>query len=55
MHGIFLASGPRLPKGKKIGPLSAVDVYPLMMEILGLPITTAIDSDPERLLPLLGQ
>lgn len=55
MHGIFLASGPRLPKGKEIGPLSAVDIYPLLMEILGLSITTAIDSDPDQLLPLLGQ
>lgn len=52
MHGIFLASGPGLPKGKRIGPLSVVDVYPLMMEILGLPVTTAIDGDPDRLVPL---
>lgn len=53
MHGIFLASGPRLPKGMKIGPVSAVDVYPLMMEILGLPIAQPIDGDPEKLVPLL--
>lgn len=53
MHGIFLAAGPRLPKGVRIGAVSAVDVYPLMMEILGLPITTPIDGDLQRLPPLL--
>jgi predicted AlkP superfamily pyrophosphatase or phosphodiesterase len=46
MHGIFLASGPRLPKGKIIPPINVVDVYPLLMEILDLPITTPIDGDP---------
>ena len=53
MHAMFVASGPRLPKGETIGPINAVDVYPLMMEILGLPITTPIDGDPEKLVPLL--
>ena len=53
MHAIFLASGPRLPKGETIGPISSIDVYPLMMAILGLPITTPIDGDPSMLVPLL--
>ena len=53
MHGIFVASGPRLPKEGKIEAISAVDVYPLMMEILGLPLTTPIDGDPDKLVPLL--
>ncbi|MDH3440399.1 MAG: ectonucleotide pyrophosphatase/phosphodiesterase [Gammaproteobacteria bacterium] len=53
MHAIFLASGPRLPKGETIGPIRSVDVYPLMMEVLGLPIATPIDSDPDELVPLL--
>lgn len=53
MHGIFLASGPRLPKGKRVPAIEAVDVYPLMMAILGLPITTPIDGDPTRLSGLL--
>lgn len=53
MHAIFLASGPRLPKGKTIGPIHVTDVYPLMMEILGLPITTPIDGDRTKLVPLL--
>ena len=53
MHGIFLASGGRLPKGKRIPAIEAVDIYPLLMEILELPITTHIDGDPERLAGLL--
>jgi hypothetical protein len=52
MHGIFLASGPRLPKGQRIPAIEAVDVYPLMMAILGLPIATPIDGDPTRLMGL---
>ena len=54
MHGIFLATGPRLPKGKVIPAIEAVDIYPLMMAILELPITTAIDGDPVKLAKLLA-
>jgi predicted AlkP superfamily pyrophosphatase or phosphodiesterase len=46
MHGIFMAAGPRLPKGETVPAIEAVDVYPLLMEILELPITTPIDGDP---------
>jgi hypothetical protein len=53
MHAVFLASGPRLPEGRTIGPIDSVDVYPLLMEILGLSITTPIDGDPSKLVPLL--
>jgi len=53
MHSIFLATGPRLPKGKRIPAIEAVDVYPLLMEILELPVTTPIDGDPELLTNLL--
>ena len=53
MHAIFLASGPRLPNNERIGPIRSVDVYPLMMEILGLPIVTPIDGDAQRLTRLL--
>jgi predicted AlkP superfamily pyrophosphatase or phosphodiesterase len=49
MHGIFLASGPRLPKGIRIPAIEVVDVYPLMMEMLDFPITAPIDGDPELL------
>lgn len=52
MHGIFVAAGPRLPAGRVIDPVSAVDIYPLMREILGLP-QIPVDGDPAILLPLL--
>ena len=54
MHGIFLATGPGLPEGKRIGPVDAVDIYPLLMRTLGLPVGTAIDGDPDRLVRLLA-
>jgi predicted AlkP superfamily pyrophosphatase or phosphodiesterase len=34
MHGIFFASGPRLAAGEQIAEISAVDIYPLMLELL---------------------
>jgi predicted AlkP superfamily pyrophosphatase or phosphodiesterase len=34
MHGIFLATGPALPKGETIGVVSAVEIYPLMLDLL---------------------
>ncbi|MGB5580679.1 MAG: hypothetical protein WBM68_08970, partial [Woeseia sp.] len=37
MHGIFLAMGPGLPRGRKTGVLDAVDIYPLLLRQLGLP------------------
>jgi predicted AlkP superfamily pyrophosphatase or phosphodiesterase len=49
MHGIFLASGPRLPKGVLIPSINVVDVYPLLTKILELPKTSLIDGDPELL------
>jgi len=42
MHGIFIARGPRLPDGRVIPTIDAVDVYPLMLEILGLPDRRAV-------------
>jgi predicted AlkP superfamily pyrophosphatase or phosphodiesterase len=53
MHAFFAASGPRLPAGDTLGPIRSVDVYPLMMEILGLPVNTPIDGDPDKLTRLL--
>ena len=55
MHGIFLASGPGLPDGRRIGPVDAVDIYPLLMRILGLPVSTPIDGDPGRIAGLLAR
>jgi len=53
MHGVFVASGPRLPRGLQIPPIKVIDIYPLLMEMLELPITTDIDSDPDLLPGLL--
>jgi len=53
MHATFIASGPRLPSGIQIEAINATDVYPLMMEVLGLQITSPIDGDPAKLLQLL--
>ena len=54
MHGIFYARGPSLPAGLEIPEISVVDVYPLMMNILNLPITTPIDGDKNRLPALMS-
>lgn len=54
MHGIFMATGPRLPKGEIIPAIEVVDIYPLLMNILELPITTPIDGDPMILPALLS-
>jgi len=53
MHGIFMASGPRLPGGVRIPAIRAIDVYPLLMEVLGLTITTPIDGNLNTLPALL--
>jgi arylsulfatase A-like enzyme len=36
MHGVFLMSGAGVPAGQELGEFSAVDVYPLMLKILGI-------------------
>ncbi len=53
MHGIFIAAGARLPQGKRIDTVGSVDIYPLMIEILGLPLIEPIDGDRSRLSDLL--
>jgi len=53
MRGIFLASGPRLPAGTTIGAIDNIEVYPLMMAILGLPLPDNVDASGNTLLPLL--
>lgn len=37
MHGIFIGAGPRLPSGCRIGTVEAVEIYPLLLDILELP------------------
>ncbi len=47
MRGIFVAVGPGIPAGLRIPPISVVDVFPLMLRQLGLPLTQQLDSDLE--------
>lgn len=37
MQGVFIAAGPRLPAGKVLDTVHATDIYPLLLELLGLP------------------
>ena len=53
MHGIFIAAGSRLPQGERIDTVNSVDIYPLMMEILEMPLTTPIDGDHALLTDIL--
>lgn len=53
MHGIFYASGPALKKNQKIGSIQNVDIYPLICQILNLPIPDNIDGDVERVREIL--
>lgn len=53
MHGIFVAAGPGLLPASTIGTVSVLDVYPLMMKILDIPLSSPIDGDPDALAGLL--
>lgn len=48
MRGIFLASGPNIKSGVKLSALKNIDIYPLMVKILGLPLPK-IDGNPKTL------
>lgn len=53
MHGIFTAAGPRLPVATTTGSISNVDIYPLMLELLEIPLAVPVDGNSDVLLPLL--
>jgi hypothetical protein len=42
-----MAAGPALPAGLEIGPVRAIDIYPLLMRLLGLEPRQDVDSDPD--------
>lgn len=44
MHGIFVASGPGIPPGTKIGRFENIHLYPWMAELLGLQPASRIDG-----------
>ncbi|MDJ0940311.1 MAG: ectonucleotide pyrophosphatase/phosphodiesterase [Woeseiaceae bacterium] len=55
MQATFIANGPGLPEGKRIGPIKAVDVYPFMLEILDLEAQAGYVPSESALTGLLDQ
>ena len=53
MHGIFYATGPRIPAGARAGVAQVTDVHPMMLEILGLTAPGPTDGDPKSLATFL--
>lgn len=53
MHGIFYANGPAIKEGLKISRFENIHVFPLICQILGLPIPDEIDGKSEILAPIL--
>jgi predicted AlkP superfamily pyrophosphatase or phosphodiesterase len=53
MHGFFVASGPDIKAGVPLGAVYNVDIYPLMVSILGLEPPDNLDGDANNLAKLL--
>jgi predicted AlkP superfamily pyrophosphatase or phosphodiesterase len=53
MRAVFVADGPRIADGKRLPPFDNVDLYPLLMRLLGVPAEPN-DGDPATLLPALA-
>jgi len=49
MHGFFVACGPNIKAGASLGAVNNIDVYPLMLSILGLESPDDIDGDSRQL------
>lgn len=49
MHGFFVACGPNITPGVPLGPVSNIDIYPLMLSILGLDAPQIMDGDARKL------
>ena len=49
MHGFFVACGPNIAPGLSLGPVSNIDVYPLMLSILGLDAPEIMDGNASHL------
>ncbi|GGW80473.1 alkaline phosphatase family protein [Alteromonas halophila] len=45
MGGLFVATGPAFKQGATLPPVSNLEVYPAMAEILGLPLLSEIDGE----------
>jgi predicted AlkP superfamily pyrophosphatase or phosphodiesterase len=46
MHGVLLGTGPAFRAGATTGPAHVVDVYPLLLRVLGLEGPGDVDGDP---------
>lgn len=55
MHGIFYANGPSIKSGMKINRFENIHIYPMICQILGLPIPEEIDGEAEVLAPILKE
>ncbi len=55
MHGIFLAMGPDIMPGQRVGPVDSVHVYPFLARLLQLTPASNIDGDLSVLAPLLDR
>jgi len=53
MHGFFVASGPNIKPGISLDPISSIDIYPLMLSILGLEAPAMVDGDAGKLAKIL--
>lgn len=53
MWGIFYAKGPRIKSRNLIEPFQNIHIYPLICQLLGLPIPNGIDGKVEVLAPVL--
>ena len=54
MRAIFIARGPSFRAGTTIPAFDNVDVYPLLVHLLGIPAAPN-DGDPQTLLPTLRE
>ena len=45
MHGFFVACGPNIKPGVALGPVINIDIYPLMLSILGLDAPAIVDGN----------
>ena len=54
MRGILMATGPSLKSGLVAPAVENVHIYPLIMDILGVPVTTTIDGERSVLAPYLN-
>lgn len=54
MGATFIANGARLPAGHRVGEISVVDVFPLMLDILELPPPAGYTAAPSELDGLLA-